>query len=145
MLRASIGFFIFALIAFALGANGVGGVSADVGRLLLFVFLALAVLSFLGSLLSGRGMKTPTLMTVFVVASAFTVTSLSFAEETTTEKVENTAGDVKRDAKKSGRKFKRKVRKATGNDSVVEDAKDGLNNTGDAIGNAADKAKNKVD
>ena len=37
-------FLIIALIAYALGARGVAGMSAGVGRTLLFVFLVLAVI-----------------------------------------------------------------------------------------------------
>ena len=54
MLRAAIAFFVLALVAFFLGANGIGGLSMEIGRTLLIVFLVLAVLSFIGSLLTGR-------------------------------------------------------------------------------------------
>lgn len=54
MLRAAIAFFVLALVAFFLGANGVGGVSMEIGRMLLFVFLILAVISFVASLIGGR-------------------------------------------------------------------------------------------
>jgi uncharacterized membrane protein YtjA (UPF0391 family) len=54
MLRAAIVFFVIALIAMFLGMNGIAGMSAEVGKLLLFVFLALAVISFVVSLASGR-------------------------------------------------------------------------------------------
>lgn len=54
MLRASISFFVLALVAMLLGANGIAGVSVEVGRLLLFVFLALAVISGIISLVGGR-------------------------------------------------------------------------------------------
>jgi uncharacterized membrane protein YtjA (UPF0391 family) len=37
-------FFIVAMIAWALGAGGVAGMSAGVGRMLLFVFLVLAII-----------------------------------------------------------------------------------------------------
>lgn len=37
-------FFIIALVAWALGAGGVAGMSAGVGRILLFVFLVLAII-----------------------------------------------------------------------------------------------------
>ena len=37
-------FFIIALVAWALGAGGVAGMSAGVGRALLFVFLILAII-----------------------------------------------------------------------------------------------------
>lgn len=37
-------FMIIALVAYALGARGVAGMSAGIGRTLLFVFLVLAVI-----------------------------------------------------------------------------------------------------
>lgn len=37
-------FFIIALVAWALGAGGVAGMSAGVGRILLFIFLVLAII-----------------------------------------------------------------------------------------------------
>ena len=37
-------FFIIAIVAWALGAGGVAGMSAGVGRALLFVFLILAII-----------------------------------------------------------------------------------------------------
>ncbi len=54
MLRAAIAFFIIGLLAMFLGANGIAGLSVEVGKLLLYVFLALAVVSFLVSLFSGK-------------------------------------------------------------------------------------------
>ena len=54
MLRAALAFFVFGLIAILLGANNIAGVSIEMGKTLLFVFLALAVLSFIFSLVSGR-------------------------------------------------------------------------------------------
>jgi uncharacterized membrane protein YtjA (UPF0391 family) len=57
MLRAAITFFILALVAMLLGATGFAGVSMEIGRTLLFVFLILAVISFIGSLITGRSSK----------------------------------------------------------------------------------------
>lgn len=54
MIRAAISFFILALIAYVLGANGIAGVSMEIGRILLFVFLVLAVISFVGSFTTGK-------------------------------------------------------------------------------------------
>lgn len=54
MLRAAVAFFIFGIIAFLLGANGVGGLSIDLGKTLLLVFVGLAVISFFMSLVTGR-------------------------------------------------------------------------------------------
>jgi uncharacterized membrane protein YtjA (UPF0391 family) len=54
MLRAAIAFFVLALISILLGANNLAGVSMEVGKVLLFIFLALAVISFVVSLLTGK-------------------------------------------------------------------------------------------
>lgn len=54
MLRAALFFFTLALIAVLFGANGIAGFSVDMGKLLLFVFLVLGVISFLGHLVTDR-------------------------------------------------------------------------------------------
>lgn len=55
MLNAAITFFVIALVAFVLGATGFAGVSMEIGKTLLFVFLVLAVISFAINLIRGRG------------------------------------------------------------------------------------------
>lgn len=57
MLRAALAFFVLALVAIFIGATGFAGVSMEIGRMLLFVFLVLAVVSYVASLVSGRGPK----------------------------------------------------------------------------------------
>ncbi len=54
MLRAAIIFFVLALVGILLGATGFAGISMEIARTLLFVFLVLAVISFVVSLVSGR-------------------------------------------------------------------------------------------
>jgi len=54
MLRAALIFFVLAIFALLLGANGIAGVSLEVGKLLLYVFLALAVISVVAGLVTGR-------------------------------------------------------------------------------------------
>jgi uncharacterized membrane protein YtjA (UPF0391 family) len=44
LVSLAITFFIIALIAYVLGARGLAGMSAGIGRTLLFVFLVLAVI-----------------------------------------------------------------------------------------------------
>jgi uncharacterized membrane protein YtjA (UPF0391 family) len=44
LLSVAIVFFIIAIIAYVLGARGVAGMSAGIGRTLLFVFLVLAII-----------------------------------------------------------------------------------------------------
>lgn len=57
MLRAALAFFVLALVAIILGANGIAGMSMEIGRILLFVFLILAVVSVVASLVTGRNNK----------------------------------------------------------------------------------------
>ena len=54
MLRAAIAFFVLALVAWILGATGFAGISIEIGRTLLYVFLVLAVISFIANLLTGK-------------------------------------------------------------------------------------------
>lgn len=54
MVRAAISFFILALVAYVLGANGIAGLSVEIGKTLLVVFLVLAVISFLAHLFTGK-------------------------------------------------------------------------------------------
>jgi uncharacterized membrane protein YtjA (UPF0391 family) len=44
LLSIAVIFFVIALVAYALGARGMAGMSAGLGRTLLFVFLVLAVI-----------------------------------------------------------------------------------------------------
>ncbi|RYZ94881.1 MAG: DUF1328 domain-containing protein [Proteobacteria bacterium] len=55
MLKAAIGFFVLGLIAILFGASGVAGISMEVGRAMLVVFLVLAVISFVAGSFSDRG------------------------------------------------------------------------------------------
>lgn len=57
MVRAAIGFFILALLAILVGATGFAGISLEIGKTLLWVFLVLAVISFVVSLVTGRSPK----------------------------------------------------------------------------------------
>jgi uncharacterized membrane protein YtjA (UPF0391 family) len=53
MLRLAVIFLVIALLAALFGFTGVAVISADAARLLFFIFLVLAVLSFLGGFLRG--------------------------------------------------------------------------------------------
>jgi uncharacterized membrane protein YtjA (UPF0391 family) len=57
MLRAAIGFFVLALISFVLGMNNLAGMSMEIGRILISVFVVLAIISLIAGLVSGR--RTP--------------------------------------------------------------------------------------
>lgn len=57
MVQAALSFFVLALSAYVLGAYNIAGLSVDIGKALLIVFLILSGLSFLASLLTGRSPK----------------------------------------------------------------------------------------
>ncbi len=54
MLRAAIVFFVLGLIAILLGAGNIAGISLEIGQTLLAVFLILAVISLVASMVTGR-------------------------------------------------------------------------------------------
>lgn len=55
MLRAAITFFVLGLVAMLFGAYGIAGISIELGKILLMVFIALAVLTFLVGIARGGG------------------------------------------------------------------------------------------
>lgn len=57
MLRAAILFFVLALVAMLFGASGFAGMSMEIGKTLLVVFLVLALLSFIISLFGNNGRR----------------------------------------------------------------------------------------
>lgn len=59
MLKAAISFFILGIVAYIIGAGGIAGLSVEIGKALLFVFLVLALISFLFSLASGKKTGVP--------------------------------------------------------------------------------------
>ena len=52
LISLAIVFFIIAILAYVLGARGVAGMSAGIGRTLLFVFLVLAVIMLIFGLVN---------------------------------------------------------------------------------------------
>lgn len=57
MVRAAIGFFIVGLLAYVLGAGQIAGISIELGKTLLVIFLVLAVVSFVVSLVTGKSTR----------------------------------------------------------------------------------------
>lgn len=53
MIRASLVFFALAIVAYVMGATGVAGISMDIARILLVVFLVLAAIGFGLGLIAG--------------------------------------------------------------------------------------------
>lgn len=50
MLKAAFTFFILGILSMIFGLFGVGGISADLGETILWVFFIFALMSFIGSL-----------------------------------------------------------------------------------------------
>lgn len=59
MIKASIAFFILAIISLLLGLGGVAGLSMDIAKILIAVFLVLAVLGFFVRILGGKQSHLP--------------------------------------------------------------------------------------
>lgn len=57
MLRAAVIFFVLGLVGIFFGATGFAGLSIEIGKTLLGVFLVLAVISLIAGLVTGRGTK----------------------------------------------------------------------------------------
>lgn len=58
MIRAAVAFFVLAIVAYVFGAAGIAGLSLEIGKILVGVFIVLAILSYIGSLVAGSGKKT---------------------------------------------------------------------------------------
>lgn len=54
MLRAAVAFFVIGLLALLFGAIGLAGLSLEIGKSILGIFVVLAVISFVFSLLGGN-------------------------------------------------------------------------------------------
>lgn len=57
MFRLALAFFVLALVATLFGATGFAGMSMEIGRTVLGVFLILAALSFVIGIITGRSPK----------------------------------------------------------------------------------------
>ena len=55
MLRAAVIFFVLGLVGIFFGAVGFAGLSIEIGKTLLAVFLVLSVISLVAGAISGRG------------------------------------------------------------------------------------------
>ena len=57
MLRAALAFFVFALFAYVLGAYQVAGLSMEIARVLLGIFMFVAIALVIAALFIGRKFK----------------------------------------------------------------------------------------
>ncbi len=144
MLRAAIGFFVIGLVAFAIGASGIGGLSMEIGRILLFVFIALAILSFLASIFTGKKPNLIWIPIFFLGLFVSSMLSVAQAEESTKTKIQDEIGDVKTETKVNSRRLKRYVRNKSGKHSITKDSKDVLHDGTDRTKNAVDKVKRET-
>ena len=59
MLRAAIVLFIIGIVAMLFGLGNIAGVSFELGRILLIVFVGLAIVGFVVALVTGRRAQAP--------------------------------------------------------------------------------------
>ena len=83
------------------------------------------------------------LLALILVFSSNSIFSayIAHAEESVVNNVKDSAGDAKTNVKKAYRKTRRKIRMATGNDTVLKDTEDKLKDMGDDLSNSSDKIK----
>ena len=146
MFRAAIAFFVLALLAVLVGANGIAGISMEIGRLLLGIFLVLAILSLVVGLVRG---KDPKIIPVILVAMAFSAFALepAMAEQTAGEKVDKAGRDIKRGTKKFARNVQDKTCEMVNGkmECVAKDAKHAVQNGADKAVDSVKDAKDKAD
>jgi uncharacterized membrane protein YtjA (UPF0391 family) len=54
MIRATIAFFILGIFAYLFGAYGIAGLSFEIGKILLFTFVIIALITLLASIFTGK-------------------------------------------------------------------------------------------
>lgn len=59
MLRAALVFFVLAILSYIVGATGLAGMSMDIARILLVVFLVLAAIGVAAGLVTGNNKSPP--------------------------------------------------------------------------------------
>ncbi len=106
MLRASITFFVLGIVSMLLGLNSIAGMSVEIGKMLLVVFLILSVISFFVG--KTRGKSALALAFCVLVAGSFTANP-SYADETVSEKAKEMGNDTKRAGKDAVRQVKDKT------------------------------------
>jgi hypothetical protein len=112
-----------------------------VGALKIWKYLSLP-----GFLRNGKGNQMNKFLVTLGLVGFVLATSVLFthADESVGGKVQDAAGDASTSAKKTTRKAKQKVRKATGTDTVGKDVKDKANDVADDVSNTAKKTDRKL-
>lgn len=57
MIRTAILFFVLALVALLFGMNGVAGLSMEIGKFIVLVFIAISALTFIAALAATRSAR----------------------------------------------------------------------------------------
>jgi uncharacterized membrane protein YtjA (UPF0391 family) len=126
MLRAAIGFFVLGLIAIALGATGIAGLSIEIGRTLLYVFLVLAVISFLVSIFTGRRTNLNSFVWIALCLSVgLSLSCSSFRKETDRSSLAPTPTEVTT-ARQAGASNVTEVNFETGTYRLTEGSREAL-------------------
>lgn len=109
MLRASFLFFVLGIISILLGVNSIAGLSIDIGKLLLIVFLTFSVISFFGSHLRGKKSRLLVLAVIISTTAALTAFNNASAGDSLTETAKELGNDTRRATKDAVRKVKDKT------------------------------------
>lgn len=139
MLRASIIFFVLGLFSLVLGLNSFAGLSIDIGKILLFIFCLLSVVSFLLGR-SGRKSKGLASLGFILLLGGAMLSHTVHGDDTLADKAKEAGHDTKRAAKEVVRVTKdRTCSMVKGKlECAAEKAKHEIQRAGDKVEDAMD-------
>ncbi|HXH74257.1 MAG TPA: DUF1328 domain-containing protein [Bacteriovoracaceae bacterium] len=140
MLRAAIIFFILGIVSMVLGINGIAGLSIEIGKILLVVFVVLSILSFLVGRRGGGTSRLLSLALVAVLGGATFMSISAQADDTVKGTVEEAGNDAKRGSKKTVRAVKDKTCEMVNGkmDCTIKKVKHSMQNGADKVEDAVD-------
>ncbi|HXH32209.1 MAG TPA: DUF1328 domain-containing protein [Bacteriovoracaceae bacterium] len=140
MLRGAITFFILGIVSYFLGVNSIGGLSIEIGKILLLVFLVLSIVSFVVGLLRGKKGNLMVFVFLSLPLTAAMIPSRSLASERLVEATKEAGRDAKRGARATLRTAKDKTCEL-GNgkaDCAVQKAKHSVQDAADSVEDAVE-------
>ena len=139
MLRAAIIFFVLGIVSMVLGIYSIAGLSIEIGKMLLLVFVVLSVISFIAGIFKGKkgGLVAIALL---IVAGTVGYNMTVNADDTVAETANEVGNDSKRAVKKTARTVKDKTCEMINGkmECAAQKAKH-------AVQNGADKVEDAID
>lgn len=139
MLRAAIIFFVLGIVSMVLGIYSIAGLSIEIGKMLLLVFVVLSVISFIAGFFNGKKGSLVAIALLMVIGTVgYNMTAT--ADDTVAETAKEVANDSKRAVKSGARSVKDKTCELVNGkmECAAQKAKH-------AVQNGADKVEDAID